>query len=247
MPAPAVAIAAVALRNPRRARRVLFLVLVILGLWLLLLVGVLGAVFGLQPLQGGYGPSRAATAAIPPAYLELYQQAGQRYGVDPWILAAIGEIETDHGRSTALGVRSGVNTYGCCAGPMQFSIVGSPSTWDTYGVDGNHDGHTSPYDPEDAIPAAARYLRAGGAPDDYRRAIFAYNHADWYVADVLAQADTYRGAATGTLVDSPIETAALGELLENRRIILTPGQRVDLRAGGIDPRLLSTLAWIGEH
>src|SRR4051812_11967050 len=216
-----------------------------MGAWFFLLMGVLGAIFGLQPLQsGGYGPSSAATAQIPQAYLELYQQAGEHYGIDPWILAAIGKIETDHGRSTAPGVRSGVNTYGCCAGPMQFSITPSPSTWDAYGVDGNHDGHKSPYDPEDAIPAAARYLRAAGAPGDYRRAIFAYNHADWYVADVLAQADAYRGAATsGTLVDSPVETAVLGELLENPRIILTAGQRADLRAGGLDPRLLSTLAW----
>src|SRR4051812_8434046 len=211
-------------------------------------MGVLGAIFGLQPLQSdSYGPSPAASAQIPPEYLELYQRAGQRYGVDPWFLAAIGQIETDHGRSTAPGVRSGVNSYGCCAGPMQFSIVGAPSTWDTYGVDANHDGHTSPYDPEDAIPAAARYLRAAGAPEDYQRAIFAYNPADWCVADVLAQADVYRGAATGPTTSSPTDTATVRELLENPRIILTPGQRADLRAGGIDPRLLSTLAWIGKR
>src|SRR3954451_22367261 len=102
MPAPAVAIATVALRNPRRTRRILLALLAILGLWLILLTGVLGALFGLQPLQGSYGPSRAARAAIPPTSLELYQQAGARYGIDPWILAAIGQIETDHGRSTAL-------------------------------------------------------------------------------------------------------------------------------------------------
>ena len=112
---------------------------------------------------------------------------------------------------------------------MQFSIVGSPSTWDRYGVDGNRDGRRSPYDPEDAIPAAARYLRASGAPADYSRAIFAYNHADWYVADVLAQAELYRGAATGT-AGSPGETASVRELLANPRIVLTPGQRADLRA-----------------
>ena len=78
---------------------------------------------------------------------------------------------------------------------MQFSVVGSPSTWDRYGVDGNHDGRISAYDPADAIPAAARYLRASGAPADYHAALFAYNHADWYVAEVLAKADEYRGAA----------------------------------------------------
>ena len=110
-------------------------------------------------------------------------------------LAGIGAVETNHGRSTAAGVRSGVNTFGCCAGPMQFSIIGTPSTWERYGVDGNHDGRLSPYEPADAIPAAARYLRAGGAPADYRAALFAYNHADWYVAEVLAKAATFRGAA----------------------------------------------------
>ncbi len=164
-------------------------------------------------------------------------------------MAAIGKIETDHGRSTAPGVHSGVNAFGCCAGPMQFSLVGSPSTWDSFGVDGNGDGRRSPYDPEDAIPAAASYLKASGAPGDYRRAIFAYNHADWYVADVLAQADAYRGAATSTqgASGSPAETATVRELLANRRLVFTSGQRADLRSGGIDARLLATLAWIAER
>jgi membrane-bound lytic murein transglycosylase B len=98
--------------------------------------------------------------------------AGARYGIDPWILAGIGAVETDHGRSSAPGVRSGVNSFGCCAGPMQFSIRGKPSTWDRYGRDGNHNGHT-PSEPADAIPAAARYLRASGAPADYHAALFA--------------------------------------------------------------------------
>src|SRR6476659_9113490 len=131
MPAPAAAAIAVgALRNPRRTRWIASVVVTVLALWFLLLMGVLGAIFGLQPLQGGgYGPSRAATAQIPAAYVELYQQAGERYGIDPWILAAIGKIETDHGRSTAPGVRAGVNAFGCCAGPMQFSVIDSPSTW----------------------------------------------------------------------------------------------------------------------
>jgi hypothetical protein len=247
VPAPAIALAGAALRNPRKARRILLIVVAVFGVWGVMLIGVFGAMFGLQPMQSGFGPSKVAGAEIPPLYLQLYQQAGARDGIDPWILAAIGEIETNHGTSTAPGVRSGVNTYGCCAGPMQFSVIGSPSTWDSYGVDGNHDGRKSPYDPADAIPAAARYLRASGAPGDYRRAIFAYNHADWYVADVLAQADAYRGAATGPSASSPLETASVRELLDNPRIVLTPGQRVDLRAGGTDARLLSTLAWIGRR
>ena len=149
----------------------------------LIVMGALGAIFGLRPLfSGGYRPSQLARADIPAQYLQLYVAAGRRYGIDPWILAGIGSVETDHGRSPAPGVQSGVNAFGCCAGPMQFSVVGSPSTWDRYGVDGNDDGRTSVYDPADAIPAAARYLRASGAPDDYHAALFAYNHAEWYVA-----------------------------------------------------------------
>ena len=82
----------------------------------------------------------------------------------PWsVLAAIGSIETDHGRSRAPGVRSGVNRHGCCAGPMQFNTRdGPPSTWQRYGVDGNHDGTTDVYDPEDAI-AVGRPLPARAA------------------------------------------------------------------------------------
>jgi hypothetical protein len=89
-------------------------------------------------------------------------------------------------------------------------------------------------------------LRAAGAPRDYRAALFAYNHADWYVADLLAKAALYRGAprpGTGLTVDR----AAVGELLRNPRIVLTPVQRTDLLAGGIDPRLIATLAAIGRR
>ena len=69
------------------------------------LIGALGSIIGVQPLQEQLGPSPAALADIPGEYLELYQQAGAQYGVDPWILAAIGKIETNHGRSTLPGIR----------------------------------------------------------------------------------------------------------------------------------------------
>src|SRR4051794_25780269 len=198
-------------------------------------MGIFGAIFGLRPLfSAGYQPSALARADIPTPYLRLYLDAGRRYGIDPWILAGIGSIETDHGRSTAPGVHAGVNAFGCCAGPMQFSLVGSPSTWDRYGVDGDHDGRTSPYDPADAIPAAARYLRAAGAPADYHAAIFAYNHADWYVAEVLAKADQYRGAPVtsgGNDGQPEVDAGAARDVLANPRITVTPLQRSDLRSG----------------
>ena len=63
-----------------------------------------------------------------------------------------------------------------------------PATWKRYGVDANGDGRKDPYNPVDAIFAAARYLKAAGADKDIRKAIFAYNHADWYVDSVLMRA-----------------------------------------------------------
>lgn len=165
---------------------------------LLLVVTVLGTPDEAQSSSSdtAYGASALARSDIPADYLALYQQAGQKYRLDWAILAAIGKIETDHGRSREPGVTSGVNSYGCCGGPMQFWVAPPhPNTWDQYGVDGNGDGRTDPYDPADAIPAAAHYLRASGAPQDWRRAIFAYNHATWYVNDVLDQAARYRGSA----------------------------------------------------
>jgi hypothetical protein len=227
-------------------RRLAALAAVVGLLFLVVLVGIFGAVNTLREQGGGYGPSDLALSDIPRGYLVLYRAAGERYGIDWTVLAAIGSIETDHGRSAAPGVRSGVNSYGCCAGPMQFYVVGAGSTWAAYGLDGNGDGRASPYDAADAIPAAARYLRASGAPRDYRRAVYAYNHADWYVEDVLARAAAYRGAARGGQL--AIGGANAAAVLRNPRIALTGLQRADLRRGGIDPRVIATLEAIGrEH
>jgi len=94
-------------------------------------------------------------ADIPPAMLAIYATAGKQSGVDWAVLAAIGKVESDHNRSTAAGVHSGINFAGCCAGSMQISLAGgASSTWSRYKVDGNHDGATSIYDPADAVPAA---------------------------------------------------------------------------------------------
>jgi murein DD-endopeptidase MepM/ murein hydrolase activator NlpD len=114
---------------------------------------------------------------IPPFLLSIYQAAGIQYGV-PWeVLAAINAIETDYGRNV------NVSSAGA-TGWMQFM----PSSWTQYGVDANADGTKDPYNPVDAIFAAARYLKAAGAAEDLRKAVFAYNHAGWYVDDVLRRA-----------------------------------------------------------
>jgi hypothetical protein len=114
---------------------------------------------------------------IPPFLLSIYQAAGVEYGVRWEVLAAINEIETDYGRNL------NVSSAGAL-GWMQFM----PATWKAYGVDANGDGRKDPYNPVDAIFAAANYLKAAGAETDLRRAIFAYNHADWYVESVLMRA-----------------------------------------------------------
>ena len=122
---------------------------------------------------------------IPPFLLSIYQAAGIEYGIRWEVLAAINEIETDYGRNL------NVSSAGAL-GWMQFM----PATWKQYGVDANGDKKKDPYNPVDAIFAAARYLKAAGAEKDLRRAIFAYNHADWYVDSVLMRARLIGGLPT---------------------------------------------------
>jgi hypothetical protein len=138
-------------------------------------------------------PSRAATADIPPSYLRQYRSAVRRCAGLSWaVLAAVGKVESDHGRARLPGVRSGWNAAGA-AGPMQFGIgVGrAGNAWARYGGDFDRDGHPSVYDPGDAIPAAAHYLCAAGAPRRLDRALFAYNRSWSYVARVKRLARRY--------------------------------------------------------
>jgi cell wall-associated NlpC family hydrolase len=201
------------------------------GAALILLASILAAagIAGITPAacQAQPAPAPAATAGIPPAYLADYQAAGAAYGI-PWtVLAGIGEVETNHGRSDLPGVHSGANPAGA-AGPMQFGIGGlAGDTWGGapvhpaaehtggYGIDGDHDGITDVYDPGDAIPSAAAYLRAHGAPASIPAAVFAYNHSAAYVAAVLGWAARYgAGGAQVTAAQAgpACEQAALGPL-----------------------------------
>src|SRR3954454_8552164 len=149
---------------------------------------------GLAPQGCGpatnFAPSAVALADIPGNYLGWIRAAAPRYGLDWTVIAGIYSIESDFGRLDAPGVRTGENFAGA-GGPGQFLAA----TWERYGVDGDNDGVKDRYDPADAVPATANLLRQNGAPADYGRAIFAYNHAGWYVAEVLSRAARYRGAA----------------------------------------------------
>jgi murein DD-endopeptidase MepM/ murein hydrolase activator NlpD len=119
---------------------------------------------------------------IPPFLLPIFQAAGTAYGV-PWqVLAAINEVETDYGRDLS------VSSAGA-EGWMQFL----PSEWAQYGVDANGDGFKDPYNPADAIFAAARYLRAAGGNTNIKAAVFSYNHSQAYVESVMLRAHLLGG------------------------------------------------------
>lgn len=143
-----------------------------------------GGAAGLRP-----APTALATATIPAEELDLYGRAAATCPGLSWlVLAGIGAVESAHGTSTAPGVHIGANFAGAM-GPMQF-LAG---TWAAYGVDGDGDGVRNVYDPADAIFGAANYLCASGGGDvsTLRRALWTYNHADWYVEQVLQLAARY--------------------------------------------------------
>ena len=139
----------------------------------------------------------AATSSIPPAMLALYRDAASSCPGLPWtILAAIGTVESDNGQSDQPGVHSGANAAGA-EGPMQFL----PATFAAYDepVPPGGAAPPSPYDPTDAVYAAARLLCADGASGgaNLSGAVYAYNHSTTYVAQVLTLAQTYATGAAG--------------------------------------------------
>jgi cell wall-associated NlpC family hydrolase len=143
-------------------------------------------------------PSSATIATIPPVYLALYEQAAATCPGLSWaVLAAIGTVESDNGQSTAPGVQSGANSAGA-EGPMQFL----PATFAAYALPIPPGGQTpaSPYDPTDAIYAAARDLCTNGAgqPATLPAAIYDYNHSTTYVDDVIALAQLLSNDGQGS-------------------------------------------------
>jgi Transglycosylase SLT domain len=143
------------------------------------------------PPPGPLVPTACGPIAVPAFLGPIYQAAAQAYDLGPAgpsILAAINEIESGFGQNL------GPSSAGA-EGWMQFM----PSTWAVYGVDADGDGTRDPNNPNDAIFAAARYLRAAGMPEDPEGAVFAYNHADWYVAEVMARAACFNGIGTGAI------------------------------------------------
>jgi hypothetical protein len=210
-------------------------------------------------VAGQAGASAFAMADIPDRYRTLYAGAARTCPALSWqVLAGIGKVESNHGRSTAPGVLSGVNSAGCCAGPMQFNLRnGPPSTWDTW-------GRGNVYDAADAIPAAARKLCGDGLanPQQVRadpcptvhgspalhQALLRYNNACWYVHEVVTLAERYSGSAPSI---APSADPFVVALAHNPNITTTTSHGCnpapDLASGRLDLRVQSLLAVLAEH
>jgi murein DD-endopeptidase MepM/ murein hydrolase activator NlpD len=166
------------------------------------------------------------------ALLALWQRAGAAYDV-PWqVLGAINKIESNFGRNM------GPSSAGAI-GWMQFM----PDTWYRWGVDADGDGVADPWNPSDAVFSAARYLAAAGGASDISRAVYAYNHAEWYVNEVLGLANLYSADRTVAFT--------LDRLQENldaaRRTLAAAGERLaaahkDARAARVTAAHWRTLA-----
>ncbi len=191
-------------------------------------------------------PNLPASLVLPPAWTEragyvrelsfaelqsLWARAGGAYGI-PWqVLGAINKIETNFGRNM------GPSSAGA-VGWMQFM----PETWLRWGMDANGDGLSDPWEPEDAVFAAARYLAAAGGRTDLRRAVFAYNHADWYVRDVLSLAGVFTNAGSDVLftfdeLRERLEAAERDVARTNERLV--EGVRAERRLARREAALLA--------
>ncbi len=152
------------------------------------ILGAGGTVRNLVPVATGVSlpVDDNVLAGRPASWLDLYRESAARYcpGLSWTVLAAIGEIESGD------GANEGPSSAGAL-GPMQFM----PSTWRIWGTDGfGQTGVPDIMNALDAVPSAARMLCAGGAAGGgaaLASAIFGYNHADWYVSEVLALAGEY--------------------------------------------------------
>ena len=154
----------------------------------------------------------------------LWEHAGSAYGI-PWnVLAAINKIESNFGQNM------GPSSAGAI-GWMQFM----PSTWLRWGVDADGDGVADPWNAGDAVYAAARYLAASGGQTDISRAVFSYNHADWYVREVLDLAQVY---GNGTIqqtagleqVQASLDQARAQVVAANRKLLAAQETEDSLRA-----------------
>lgn len=178
----------------------------------------------------------AVSGEVPPDLRPIFRDAAARYELGsrgPSILAGLTSIESGFGQNM---------------GPSSAGAIGwtqfLPSTWTAYGVDANGDGKRDPYDAVDAIHSAANYLRASGAPGSWRDALFAYNHAQWYVDKVLREAERLSAPGVEPTCETGIVTQATGSrrITGGGRIVGIPGMPGESIDERILPDLLALLA-----
>lgn len=211
----------------------------LLGLPVAALAIIVGALLGAAVMLGGStscgGGSEAVGslgAQVPKKLVPIYEDAAAHYRLGqrgPSILAAINWVET------GFGTNLGTSTAGA-EGWMQFE----PASWSEYGVDANGDGVKDPYNPWDAIFAAARLLRADGAPGDWQGAIFGYNHAGWYVEKVLRYAARFSGSGTVQAEGPRCAAAAMAPNEAVARMVAEAGRLSALRPH-------TEYVWGGSH
>jgi hypothetical protein len=229
------------------------------ALFVLIVVAAGGASISVAPAgaicEASSETSGGSVDGVPSRYIAFYKGAAERFELGrrgPAILAAIHKVETDFGRLDAPGVNHGANSAGA-KGPMQF--LGG--TWDAYGVDGDRDGTKDVYNSHDAIYGAANYLSASGAPGEWYRAIFAYNHADWYVAKVEGFAEQFGGFESVTVAETTCEAPAEGEADLSQAVRVSSPRTyktlpAKLMAAGrapqaIDARIYDNAVWALRH
>jgi cell wall-associated NlpC family hydrolase len=259
--------------SPRESRAPRVVVLGILGLVGLLLLGLMAVPLlvganmffavsagcsGQQTGTTGQPTASGKAKSIPANYLFWYQKVGQQYGV-PWpILAGIGTVESDNGRTSLPGVTSGQNGFGA-AGPMQIGIMGaSGNTWGgapihaasetVAGVatDEDGDGVANVYDPADAIAGAAKYLLEFQVQTDPAAAIFAYNHLQSYVQSVLFYAGAYAGGQFQVVsATMPAPNTVAGCTSATVPVVSAPSQAVATAIGYAEAQLGKPYLWGG--
>jgi hypothetical protein len=211
-------------------------------------------VIGIAAATGGSGvcgpageaPTGTLEGGVPKKFVAIYLAAAARYRLGPKGPAMLASI---HFNETSFGTNTENRTGSGAEGQMMFM----PATWAAYGVDANGDGRKDPYDPEDAIFAAARYLRASGAPGNWHDAIFAYNHAEWYVQRVEEDAQEFQGSGMDSVAVSGLSGGVCGpsvgdeamlrhaqRLLEPRSFKSLPSR---LMAPGRDSQAVDSRIW----
>jgi peptidoglycan DL-endopeptidase CwlO len=215
---------------------------------------------GQQAGTAGQPPAGAKANSIPADYLYWYKRVGQQYGV-PWtILAGIGTVESDNGRTTLPGVHSGSNAFGA-AGPMQIGIGGAagnvwgglpvhPAREVVNGVATDEDGgpDASVYDPADAIAGAAKDLLGSQVQTNPAAAIFAYNHLQSYVQSVLYYAGAYAGgnySVVSASMPSGSSAAGCASVAGDLLAINAPNQAVATAIAFAEQQLGKPYLWGG--